>query len=241
MKNRAAAKRMVLVAVMAAGLAGCRLPLEKEGLARAFEHQVTVEALESIMTGSYSSAAQAAADPDYADIRLEMRRIWPGRIDLRGPDERAMIWVYVEQAAASALERPYRQRLYRVVAKSAGDEAWIESEVYTLPGEALAYAGAWRDPARFDGLSPRQLAFKEGCTVTLRSGRGASPEADELTGGTTGTGCASDLRGAVYATSEVTITGDELRTWDRGFDAAGNQVWGATKGPYIFRRVEASR
>ena len=58
------------------------------------------------MTGSFSSQAQAQADERYYDIRLEMVPIWTDRDDGR--------WLYVEQAAASALERPYRQRIYRV-------------------------------------------------------------------------------------------------------------------------------
>ena len=65
--------------------------------------------LGSWMTGSFSSASQASAAPDdYFDIRLYMVPIWDGRAD--GP------WLYVEQAAASALERPYRQRVYQVFA-----------------------------------------------------------------------------------------------------------------------------
>jgi hypothetical protein len=40
----------------------------------------------------------------------------------------------------------------------------------------------------------------------------------------------------VYTTSEVTITNDTIASWDRGFDADGNQKWGAEAGPYIFRR-----
>jgi hypothetical protein len=28
-----------------------------------------------------------------------------------------------------------------------------------------------------------------------------------------------------------------MESWDRGFDAQGNQVWGATKGPYVFDKV----
>ena len=60
------------------------------------------------MSGSFSSAAQAADDPEnYFDIRLEMVPIWSERSD--GP------WLYVEQAAASALDRPYRQRVYHLV------------------------------------------------------------------------------------------------------------------------------
>ena len=31
---------------------------------------------------------------------------------------------------------------------------------------------------------------------------------------------------------------DRLLSWDRGFDAAGKQVWGAEKGPYEFLRVK---
>ena len=48
--------------------------------------------------------------------------------------------------------------------------------------------------------------------------------------------CASDLRGAAYATSEVTITPQFVLSWDRGFDNTGKQVWGATEGPYVFLR-----
>jgi hypothetical protein len=45
------------------------------------------------------------------------------------------------------------------------------------------------------------------------------------------------MRGASYATSEVVLRDDGLDTWDRGFDDAGKQVWGATKGAYQFRRT----
>ena len=49
--------------------------------------------------------------------------------------------------------------------------------------------------------------------------------------------CVSTLRGAAYATSEVTVSRERLTSWDRGFDAGGGQVWGATEGPYIFDKV----
>ena len=100
------------------------------------------------LSGSFSSAEQAAAQPDdYFDIRLEVVPIWTDRED--GP------WLYVEQAAAAALERPYRQRVYHVVQTEEGPR----SDVYTLPGDPLAYAGAWQEPARFDGITPDTLAL----------------------------------------------------------------------------------
>lgn len=172
------------------------------------------------MTGSFSSAKQAAADPDnYRDIRLHMTPIWRDRED--GP------WLYVEQAAATALNAPYRQRIYRL---SAAADGTLLSDVYTLPGDALTYAGGWSTPERFAGLTPADLTLREGCSLLLRRA------GESFNGATSGTGCASDLRGASYATSEAMIYADRLVTWDRGFDAAGKQVWGATAGGYEFRR-----
>ena len=176
--------------------------------------------LSAAMAGSYSSAAQAAADPEnYRDIRLVMVPIWTDRAD--GP------WLYVEQAAATALDKPYRQRVYQLVRTGAET---IESRVFTLPDPPMQYAGAGKDPARLAGLAPEALVVRKGCAVVLKKSGAV------WTGSTVGKECGSDLRGASYATSEVTIAATELKSWDRGFDAAGKQVWGAEKGPYVFVR-----
>jgi hypothetical protein len=179
--------------------------------------------LVAMMVGSFSSQAQAAADPEFRDIRLHMARIWADRQD--------GAWLYVEQAVSTALDKPYRQRVYRVVVKDAG-AGTFRSDVYTLPGDALAYAGAWNNPSKLAGLTPEQLTLRDGCSMHLKA------QADgTFVGGTDGTGCASDLRGAAFAVSEATITPQGLLTWDRGFNQAGDQVWGATKGGYEFKRV----
>ena len=57
---------------------------------------------------------------------------------------------------------------------------------------------------------------------------------DVYAGGTDGKSCPSDLRGAKYATTKITMKKGELISWDQGFDANDKQVWGATKGGYIF-------
>jgi hypothetical protein len=181
--------------------------------------EARIAELTSWMTGSFSSSAQALADPDnYFDIRLEMVEIWEDRMD--GP------WLYIEQAAASALERPYRQRIYRLSAHG----EMIRSDVYTLPGDPLEYAGAWRSPSRFDTFGPDDLGLRDGCSIYL------VPFDGVYAGSTDGTGCASSLAGASYATSVVSIYPDVLESWDRGFDADGQQVWGAEKGAYVFVR-----
>lgn len=175
------------------------------------------------MTGSFSSTEQAAADPDnFRDVRLHMTPIWQARRD--GP------WLYVEQAMASTPDRPYRQRVYRL---SRGTEKnTFTSAVYELPGDPLVFAGAWRTPTMLDAVMPENLSPREGCTITLRF------KDDAFRGSTAGAGCVSTLRGAAYATSEVVITSTMIVSWDRGFDAEGNQKWGAEKGGYVFLKEE---
>lgn len=180
----------------------------------------SIVTLRDYMVGSFSSAKQSARDPEnYRDIRLEMVQIWPDRTD--------GTWLYVEQAVASSLDKPYRQRIYRL---SQNPDHTFRSDVYTLPEPALRFAGAWQNPEKLAGLRPEQLSLKDGCAITL-----TWHNCKEIfTGSTTGAGCESSLQGAAYASSEASISPFGMITWDRGFDAAGNQVWGATQGGYIF-------
>jgi len=176
-----------------------------------------IDELAAWMTGSFSSAAQAAADPDYRDIRLHMAPIWASRTDGR--------WLYVEQAVAEKQDAPYRQRVYRVHR----DEHGLVSDVYELPGDPLELAGAWKNPGAFAALTPELLSPRTGCSIRLtRRDDGA------YIGATEHGACPSELNGASFATSEVVITPTLLASWDRGFDASGKQVWGAEKGAYEF-------
>lgn len=179
-----------------------------------------VQRLASWMIGSFSSADQAATAPDdYFDIRLVTIEIWPERTD--GP------WLYIEQASAKALERPYRQRIYHLVNTAEG----VRSDVYTLPDDPLKFAGAWRSPKRFAALTPDDLTLRSGCSIHLTA------KADTFVGATRGNACRSKLRGAQFATSEVRVEPSRLTSWDRGWKAEGQQAWGADKGPYIFVRA----
>lgn len=176
-----------------------------------------------LLEGRYSSQRQSHTDPAYFDVRLGMRRIWRERTGEH--------WLYVEQAMATALDRPYRQRVYRIEATPEGGAV---SHVYTLPGDPLRFAGAHLDPASLAGLEPTDLEERRGCAIYLTrrddgSYAGATRERD----------CPSDLRGAHYATSEVVLTERRLDSWDRGHDREGRQVWGAEAGPYRFDRLPA--
>jgi CpeT protein len=174
--------------------------------------------LKAMMVGSFSSAEQAARDTNYFDIRLEMVEIWP--------EEPEADWLYVEQAAAWSLEQPYRQRVYRLSRSGSGE---LLSAVYTL-ASPQRFAGAYRDLALLENLTPDSLTEREGCAIVLQR------KGEVFVGSTIEDRCKSSLRGASYATSEVKISPTELQSWDRGFNAAGEQVWGAELGPYVFKK-----
>jgi len=178
-----------------------------------------LDTLASYMSGSFSSANQAARDSSYFDVRLHMQRIWKHRTD--------GIWIYVEQAMATSLNAPYRQRVYRL---HRNDDRVLESAVYALPQPQSAI-GAWEDTTKISGVTPESLKLRDGCQVFLHESNG------HFDGATEGMACSSDLKGAAFATTEVKIYANAIISWDRGFNSSGEQVWGATKGGYIFLRT----
>jgi CpeT protein len=178
-----------------------------------------VDRLANWLTGSFDSSAQAARDAAFLDISLNACRVWPSRTDGR--------WIYLEQARSDALDRPYRQRMYRVRFDADGR---LVSEVFAFAEGMRPAAGSWRDPGSLDTVMPELLLPREGCAVHLRWNGG------RFEGGTEGEGCESSLAGASYATSEVVIDATSISSWDRGFDATGTQVWGSEAGAYEFLR-----
>lgn len=168
------------------------------------------------MTGKFSSELQSKSDTDYFNISLVMTPIWTDRNDGK--------WLYVEQAVASKLDKPYRQRVYHLQHPS---KDVFTSDIYTIK-DALTFAGLQNDQTKKDKLTFDVIELKEGCTVTLKK------QGEVYTGGTEDGKCPSDLRGAKYATTKIVLKNGELDSWDQGFDATGKQVWGATKGGYIF-------
>jgi hypothetical protein len=193
---------------------GALLPVSEEStVVPARPAGESLDTLVDWMTGSFGSGRQAASDSAYYDIRLEMVRIWTARTD--------GAWLYVEQAVAASTDRPYRQRVYHVTQI---ENDLFKSEVFAIP-EAQDHAGEWRVEEPLADLTPEDLEPRKGCAVFLR--RSATGEFD---GSTVGRSCASGLRGAAYATSEVTVGPGRIESWDRGFDEHGVQVWGAEKG-----------
>jgi CpeT protein len=177
----------------------------------------SLSTLRDYMSGSFSSIEQSKRDATYFEVELHMHPVWTERND--GP------WLYVEQAIATSRDKPYRQRVYQLRAEG----NVLISEVYEFEGDPLRYAGAHRDVSKLANVDPSTLLIREGCGIQLtQNGDGT------FSGKTGDRSCASSLRGAAFATSEVVIGADRLKSWDRGFDTDGKQVWGAVAGAYEF-------
>lgn len=148
---------LVMSALCVVTLTGCVSPAQRK-----------LDQIADRLAGSFSSAVQAEADPDnYFDIRLRAVRIWQRRGAKATEHSPGCIWLYVEQAAAVQLDRPYRQRVYAVSGPVKGESM---SDVYLLPGDPLTYAGAWADPVRFDAIRVEDLELRSGCTIYLNLG-----------------------------------------------------------------------
>jgi CpeT protein len=175
--------------------------------------------LARLLIGTFDSAAQSATDAEnYKPISLKICEVTAPTL---GPKV-----LYVEQAVQTALDKPYRQRLY--VIEAGADAATAISRVLELKNPVPA-VGLCDKPERATFVAA-DAEEKIGCAVVMAlTGEG-------FTGGTKGNGCPSALRGASYATSEVTLNDKGMQSWDRGYDTAGAQVWGAEKGAYIFVR-----
>ena len=180
-----------------------------------------LRALADGLTGHFTSAGQAERDADFLHIELRAVPIWPARTD--------GIWLYVEQAAGWALERPYRQRLYQLTEPAPGQ---FLSAVYLLPGDdPLEFAGAWETPGAFDDVDPSAADPRTGCEIHLER----RPDG-VFQGRTQADACPSTLGDATYATSAVLISPEAIFSWDRGWTKWDTQAWGAETGPYLFER-----
>ena len=179
-----------------------------------------LDLLRNYMSGSFTSEQQSKNDSDFFDIHLQMKPIWEERKD--------GFWLYVEQAIVSALEKPYRQRIYHV---NLLNDTTIISEVFEMKSP-MRFAGAYKNVAVLNSLTLDSLEARAGCGILLHAHSNGT-----FVGSTKNQDCLSSLRGASYATSEVVIHKQLLVSWDRGWDATGKQVWGAVKSGYQFVKL----
>ncbi|HMQ21530.1 MAG TPA: chromophore lyase CpcT/CpeT [Planctomycetota bacterium] len=182
---------------------------------------VSLDEVARWFSGSYSNRKQAELLPqDFDEQRLTVVRVWEGRGD--GP------WLYARFETKDG--RLLRHCVYRL--RSDGDQRGLRVvlEVYDVPGDPGRFAGIAAHPEHFVSLRREDLTLVEPCSITLLKQQGA------WVGGTQGRACA-ERPGAKYTTRIVRLFEDRFESWLRGFDARGEQVFGATAGAHVFDKT----
>lgn len=182
-----------------------------------------------IAAGSWTSRAQSA-DPRYDWVESETIRILQDRED--------GVWLYQENAilatspdetpAAGAKDRPYFQIVIQLRSTGPHD---IHSTTYRIesPEGRAGARGLWRSQGT--GFDPDWIGSVACMSSLSRISEGYWTGAAD---------CPNSYRGGVKVDSRSIRTPDSYVNWDRGFDVAGQHVWGPAAGGYIFLRKETA-
>lgn len=135
--------------------------------------------------------------------------------------------MYVEIARADAAWRPYRQAIFQLYTYK-GAIRLRTYEIASTPRISPVLTGLWLAPELLPEVKRNDLIAT--IDVELKpAGAGFSGKSPYPY--PTGAG------GAVEMTSEISVTPDTFTSIDRGYDAAGQIVWGSADGDkYTFRR-----
>ncbi|WP_293085245.1 chromophore lyase CpcT/CpeT [Moorena sp. SIO4A1] len=186
-----------------------------------------VKEVVSHLVGVMDTSAQARANPDSPNVRITTCTVNLETVDA-GLNPPRSVFLYQEQALSKRLNSPYRQRFLRIAVSENGES--VESRGFK-PQNPKTLIGLCNQSDR-ERVIPSNNLGKAVCSVFLK------PVGENYIGQTPEDGCPTNYRGAVSITNTIILHKEGMDTLDRGFDAAGNLVWGAKDLPYQFRWVE---
>jgi hypothetical protein len=93
-----------------------------------------------------------------------------------------------------------------------------------------------KDESRFSYLNSKSITeadiyLKDGCDIWIRI-----DDDGNYNGNTDGKNCVATFRGSSYVTTDFWVYKKKVLSWERGWDLNDNQMWGSTKGYYIFKK-----
>lgn len=182
-----------------------------------------VKEVVSHLDGAMDTSAQAKKNPKAPNVRITTCKV-----TLDAGSNNYQTFLYQEQALSQKLNQPYRQRFLRIAPST--DRRSVESAVFKPP-TPKAWIGLCAKPESERVVKMSDVG-KSSCSVFLQR------QADKYVGDTKAGGCPSNWKGAARITNHIILHQAGMDTLDRGFDAAGKQIWGAKDEPYQFRWVK---
>jgi hypothetical protein len=164
------------------------------------------------ITGVFSTYEQHLSDTTFDNVVVLTNLI---RKDVDGTQ-----WIYTEQGEFKNY-KPYRKRVYELKLI----EDVILQRIYYI-----------KDESRFSYLNSKSLTeadiyLKDGCDIWIRI-----DDDGNYNGNTDGKNCVATFRGSSYVTTDFWVYKKKVLSWERGWDLNDNQMWGSTKGYYIFKK-----
>ena len=185
-----------------------------------------VEAVAARLEGVMDTATQASVNSKVSNVRMTTCRV--ALAEGENALQSKTIVLYQEQALASELTKPYRQRFLQLSASPMSQS--VQSRSFK-PANPAAWVNFCNQSATTRTVKPADIGIVV-CNVFLRRA------GNDYVGNTPVDGCPANVRGAVRIKNHIVLRPIGMDTWDRGFDASGKQVWGAKTESYQFRRRE---
>jgi len=200
------------------GVIGMVLLCVREARSQTTPTENPVEAIASYLEGIMDTTIQANNNSNFVGVQMTTCRLTveQGRTD--------SVYLYQEQALSENTTEPYRQRFLQI---TPGEGDRTDSISYR-PETSQDWIGLCSQPSPSVDITEFEDPV---CTVSLREA-----SVGGFVGSTPAQGCAASVRGAVSITNVVVLHSQGMDTWDRGFNAEGEQVWGAEEIPYRYRR-----
>ncbi|MBF2029726.1 MAG: chromophore lyase CpcT/CpeT [Oscillatoriales cyanobacterium C42_A2020_001] len=185
--------------------------------------------LAQYLSGEFENREQAAAEPVwYVHLRL-----WQQPVKLFAEDS---VTIFAEQASVVNLDKPYRQRLLRLMRSPADPEA-LQVQYYGFKDPSV-FKGAGQTPEKLESLTVDQVELLPGCILEIRQNSDSNSARFSATA-PPGACCRFQYDGKVGQVAlGFEVSADEYLTYDKGIDPdTGSALWGAIMGPYRYQKT----
>ncbi|MBH8571453.1 chromophore lyase CpcT/CpeT [Nostocaceae cyanobacterium CENA369] len=189
-----------------------------------------LRALGEYLAGEFDNQEQALAEP----VWFVHLRMWQRPVDLFREDS---ITLFAEQANILNLDRPYRQRIMRLMPNQ--DSGSIVIQYYMLK-DPSALSGAGCNPALLKTLAIEQLDLLPGCILTVTQEILAPNSYKFAATPLPENRCSFTYLGnSIQVSLGFEATTAEFHSYDKGIDPeTGKATWGAIIGPYRYTKRE---
>ena len=190
-----------------------------------------VTTLAQYLAGEFENQEQAMTDP----VWFVHLRLWHRPVPLFQADS---LTLFAEQANVLTLDRPYRQRLMRLMANPAQPSA-IQVQYYSFH-RPEQFVGAGRDPQRLQDICLDQIEILSGCRLDVTLTNTLEQSLRFRAESSPARRCCFRYQGQLrYVSLGFEVSSQEFLSYDKGIDPdTGQALWGAMMGAYRYLKQQ---